>query len=229
MDHIVTAFEQDLRDISSRIAAMGDRAGGELEGALAAMLKGDSALADRVIAEDSLLDLDEAEVERRSIRIIALRQPVADDLRRPIAAMKIAANLERVGDLAKNIAKRSRLVGPGARGDAFPVEGLEALGKLVRERLGVVVRAYVTRDLEAAVEVWARDAEIDAAHDRFSRDLLAAITSTGEGVETGMHLLFVAKNLERIGDHATNIAELIHYEIAGAEIEGARPKADSLQ
>jgi phosphate transport system protein len=153
---------------------------------------------------------------------------VADDLRRPIAAMKIAANLERMGDLAKNIAKRSRAIS-GNLATAFPIDGLESLGKLVAQRSRAVVAAYVARDLDAAVEVWAKDAEIDEAHETLSRQVLEAIIAGDAEIEPGIHLLFVAKNLERIGDHATNIAELIHYEITGMEIEGARPKSDSLQ
>jgi phosphate transport system protein len=228
MDHTASAFEQELKDIAVKIGRMGERANGQLDDALEAILKCDATLAAEVIASDKLLDGEEAEVERRAIRVIALRQPVADDLRRLISAMKISANLERCGDLAKNIAKRSRVMAPDVCA-RFPLAGVERLGRLVGEGLAQVVEAYVRRDLESAVRVWSRDAEIDTAHDALSRELLTAMSRENSGMEAGMHLLFVAKNLERIGDHATNIAELIHYELTGADIEGARPKRDPLQ
>jgi phosphate transport system protein len=227
MDHTATAFEQELQDIAVKIGRMGERAGGELDDALDAILRCDASLAADVIASDKLLDGEEAEVERKAIRVIALRQPVADDLRRLISAMKISANLERCGDLAKNIAKRSRVMAPDVCA-RFPLDGIERLGRLVGSRLGQVVEAYVARDLEAAVQVWSRDAEIDTAHEVLARELLGAMGLKGADMEAGMHLLFVAKNLERIGDHATNIAELIHYELTGTDIEGARPKHDPL-
>ncbi len=228
MDHTASAFEQELKDIAAKIGRMGERAGEQLDEALEAILKCDPSLAEGVIASDKILDGEEAEIERKAIRIIALRQPVADDLRRLISAMKISANLERCGDLAKNIAKRSRAV-PANVCATFPVDGIERLGKLVGQRLAQVVDAYVRRDLNGAVQVWTRDAEIDTAHETLSRDLLTAMGKNDSGTEAGMHLLFVAKNLERIGDHATNVAELIHYELTGTDIEGARPKHDPLQ
>ncbi|MDZ4374400.1 MAG: phosphate signaling complex protein PhoU, partial [Phenylobacterium sp.] len=152
---------------------------------------------------------------------IALHQPMADDLRRPIAAMKIAMQLERCGDLAKNIAKRVGRMDAAA--DAEFAERVAELGRLAGERLSAVVTAYRTSDSQGAYTVWLQDTEIDELHEKVLAELIGAMTRDSRSLGDFTHLLFIAKNLERIGDHATNIAELVHYQITGADLAD-RPK-----
>ena len=180
-----------------------------------------------VIERDLKLDALDAEIERRSIRLIALRQPVAQDLRRTVAAMKIAQNLERIGDLAKNIAKRGAVLA-----DSEPItpltRSIERMGRLVATRLKDVLDAYTSNDLERAVSVWSQDDEVDEHYDSLFRELLTYMMGDPRTITAGAHLLFIAKNLERIGDHATNIAEIVHYQISGEDLPAERPKWDSL-
>jgi phosphate transport system protein len=177
--------------------------------------------AEKVVRADNAVDIQDAEIERSAVRFIALRQPMADDLRRPIAAMKIAMQLERCGDLAKNIAKRV------PRLDAAPSEGhagsIAELGRMASERLAAVVNAYRENDAQAAYTVWLKDTDIDERHEGVVREIVAGMASDADTVGDSIHLLFIAKNLERIGDHATNIAELVHYQLTGADLSD-RPK-----
>jgi phosphate transport system protein len=180
-----------------------------------------------VITRDARLDEIEVDLERRAIRLIALRQPVADDLRRTVAALKISTNLERCGDLAKNIAKRALVIA-----ESDPVtpltRSIERMGELVAGRLKDVLDAFAARDVDRAKAVWQRDNEVDEHYDSIFRELLTYMMADPRTITSSAHLLFVAKNLERIGDHATNIAELIHYEITGEQLSD-RPKLDALE
>jgi phosphate transport system protein len=164
----------------------------------------------------------DTDIERRAVRFIALRQPMADDLRVPIAAMKVAMNLERCGDLAKNIAKRTPQL--KAAPDKKIAKGVGDLAALVAQRLGEVVTAYRGFDDVAAKEVWEKDTDIDQLHETVFGQILKAMSGDPTSIEASTHLLFITKNLERIGDHATNIAELICYEATGGELAD-RPKA----
>jgi phosphate transport system protein len=187
----------------------------------------DEALAEAVIARDGMLDGLDMEIERSAIRLIALRQPVADDLRRTIAAMRISTNLERCGDLAKNIAKRT-LVITESTSVMPPTSSIERMGELVTERLRDVLDAVASRNVQAALDVWHGDKEIDEQYDAIFRELMTYMIADGRMITACAHLLFVAKNLERIGDHATNIAEIFHYEVTGEPMPDERPKSDSL-
>jgi len=226
-EHIVRSYEDELNALTAECARMGGLTEAQVSDALDAVVKRDRALAEAAISRDGRLDLLQADIERRSIRLIALRQPMANDLRRTVAAMKIATNLERVGDLAKNIAKRTIILS-----EAEPMtpltRSIERMGKLVQGRLTSVLDAYTSSDVERALAVWSRDDEVDEHYNSLFRELLTYMMGDPRTITACAHLLFVAKNLERIGDHATNIAEIIHYEITGDEMISAdRPKIDA--
>jgi len=192
-----------------------------------AIARRDVTIAQGVITRDARLDEIEIDIERRAIRLIALRQPVADDLRRTVAALKISMNLERCGDLAKNIAKRALVI---AESDPLTplTRSIERMGELVAGRLKDVLDAFAARDLDRARAVWQRDQEVDEHYDAIFRELLTYMMGDPRTIASCAHLLFVAKNLERIGDHATNIAEIVHYEITGEDMVSKRPKTDAL-
>jgi phosphate transport system protein len=228
-EHIVRSYEDELNTLTAECARMGGLTEAQVADGLEAVIKRDLALAEQVISRDERLDMLEADIERRSIKLIALRQPMANDLRRTVAAMKIAMNLERVGDLAKNIAKRTLVLSESE--PMMPLSrSIERMGRLVAGRLKDVLDAYTSSDLDRAILVWSRDDEVDEHYNSLFRELLTYMMGDPRTITACAHLLFVAKNLERIGDHATNIAEIIHYEITGDEtIAGDRPKTDALR
>ncbi|WP_312163864.1 phosphate signaling complex protein PhoU [Phenylobacterium sp.] len=228
-EHIVKSYEDELNTLTADCARMGGLTEAQVGDALDAVVKRDQAVAEAVVGRDERLDVLEAEIERKAIRLIALRQPLANDLRKTVAAMKIASNLERCGDLAKNIAKRTMILN-----EAEPISPLtrsiERMGRLVAGRLKDVLDAYTGSDLDRAMAVWSRDDEVDEHYNSLFRELLTYMMGDPRTITACAHLLFVAKNLERIGDHATNIAEIIHYEITGEEmISAERPKTDALR
>ncbi len=221
MDHTLKAIDEDLAALGRDVADLGALAVEQTKAAVAAFMAHDVAAAAKVVTADERLDEADADIERRAIRFIALHQPMADDLRRPIAAMKSAMQLERCGDLAKNIAKRvSRMNGrPGATQTA----AIGELGTLVAVRLEAVVGAWRDGDALAAFDVWSKDTDVDERHEAVLREIVACMTADPASVGVCTHLLFIAKNLERIGDHATNIAELVHYQLTGQDLSH-RPK-----
>ena len=225
-DHTVTAFDQDLAALNARVEHLGELAIAEAADAIVALLRGDTDLAAEVVERDRRLDELELEVEEAAVRLVALRQPVADDLRRAVSAMKMASNLERCGDLAKNIGKRAMIVS-GAEITPALLRPIERMGDLVLKRLAAALRAYADRDLVGAGVVWSRDGEVDEHYESLFRELLTYMMGDPRLIAAGAHLLFVAKNLERIGDHATNIAEIVHYEITGEQLV-SRPKLETL-
>ena len=219
--HTVKAYGDELDQLTAEVARMGGLAEAQVADAIESVARRDVRLAEQVAARDASLDAMEAEIEKRAIRVIALRQPMANDLRHAVAAMKIASNLERCGDLAKNIGKRvGRMNAAAAEIQSTPIAGL---GRMAADRLAAVVGAYRDGDAQAAYSVWLKDTELDERHDGVLREIVAGMVAEPATVEDSTHLLFIAKNLERIGDHATNIAELIHYQITGAELT-ERPK-----
>ena len=228
VEHTVRAYEEELEALTAELSRMGGLAEVEVGDAIRAIARRDVALAQAVIGRDARLDEIEVDIERRAIRLIALRQPVADDLRRTVAALKISMNLERCGDLAKNIAKRALVI---AEDDPInpPIRSIERMGELVAGRLKDVLDAFAARDVDRAKAVWQRDQEVDEHYDSIFRELLTYMMGDPRTITSCAHLLFVAKNLERIGDHATNIAELIQYEVTGEAITDQRPKIDSLE
>jgi phosphate transport system protein len=221
MEHTLKAVDAELAGLGHDLAAMGDLAVAQVRSAIDVFVSHDRINAQKVIRGDDALDLQDSEIERRAVKFIALRQPFADDLRRAVAAMKIAMQLERCGDLGKNIAKRVARMDAGAPADQAEMIG--GLGRMAAARLAAVVDAYRRDDAQGAYTVWASDTEIDERHEAVLRDIISRMTATSEAVADGAHLLFIAKNLERIGDHATNIAELVHYQITGQDLAD-RPK-----
>ena len=228
MEHTVRAYDEELDAITAELARMGGLAEAEVADCLRAIANRDIVLAEAVIERDARLDALEADIERKAIRLIALRQPVADDLRRTVAAIKISSNLERCGDLAKNIAKRALVIANSE--PMTPVtSSIERMGELVAQRLKEVLDALASRDVERAVVVWTEDHEVDEHYDAIFRELLTYMMGDPRMITACAHLLFVAKNLERIGDHATNIAEVLYFEITGVQLGDQRPKSDALE
>jgi phosphate transport system protein len=226
-DHTVKSYEEELNTLSAECARMGGLTEAQVADAITAVVKRNQELATNVVGRDDKLDIAEREIERRAIRLIALRQPMADDLRRTVSAMKIANNLERCGDLAKNIAKRTLVI---IESDPLTplTRSIDRMGKLVVQRLTSVLDAYARSDLERALAVWSQDEDVDEHYNSLFRELLTYMMGDPRTITACAHMLFVAKNLERIGDHATNIAEIVHYQITGEDmIAPARPKHDA--
>ena len=224
-DHIVTAYDEELTDVGNKIAHMGGLAEEQLGRALDALKRQDIALADSVIASDKQIDDLERDLEEQAILLIAKRQPMAQDLREVMSAIRIASDLERTGDLAKNIAKRIH-----ALSDDRPVRilsGLDHMGRETLEQLKHVLDAYSERNADKAVQVWQQDREIDAQYNSLFRELLTYMMEDPRNIGFCTHLLFAAKNIERIGDHATNIAENVYFLVHGETLEDERPKADT--
>lgn len=226
MDHTVRAFSQDLEQMTADLAQMGGLAEDLLTDALRAIASQDAMLADTVVARDVQIDDLQVEVEKKIHRLLALRQPLANDLRQTISALKIAAELERIGDLAKNIAKRTKVL-DGAQIPAA-LNGVSRMGRVVIAQLKRVLDAYAAMEHEAAVQVWERDEEVDEHYTSLFREVLTYMMEDPRTITGCTHLLFVAKNLERIGDHCTNIAEEIHFLVTGEPLTTERPKVDAL-
>ncbi len=222
--HIVSAFEDALKRLKSAIVQMAGAAETQLDQALTCLAQRNPELAREIVASDARLDGFERDIEAHCMSLLVLRQPVADDLREVIAALKIAGNLERIGDYAANSAKRTAAI--GAFPDTAPLAGLPKLGRLVRERLTSVIDAYVDTDGAAALRIWRTDDEVDALYTSLAAEIERSAHDTPDQFAAHMHLMMIAKNLERIGDHATNIAEVVHFVSTGAMLVEDRPKAD---
>lgn len=213
-EHTVKAFDEDITRLRGLIAEMGGLAEVAIHEALEVMVRGDKELGDAVVARDKKIDALESEVDKLAVRVIALRAPMADDLREVIAALKIAGVLERIGDYSKNIAKR---VGMIEGRDRFePLTLLPAMGELASEMVHDVLTAYAARDPDLAREVIAADAKVDAFYNSIFRNLVSHMMENPATISSAAQLLFVARNLERIGDHATNVAEMVHFAATGS-------------
>jgi phosphate transport system protein len=222
VEHTVKAYDKELDTLERRIAEMGGIAEKMVIDAMDALANVDSVLAHQVVATDPRLDALQREIENLAVMTIARRQPVAIDLRELIGAIRVANDLERVGDLAKNIAKRAIKVGAEAR-VAGAVVGLRHMNEVATELMKDVLDAYAQRDAERAREVWARDVDLDALEDSVFRDLLTHMMEDPRNISFCAHLLFCSKNIERIGDHATNIAETVVYLVTGETMPSERP------
>jgi phosphate transport system protein len=224
--HTAKAFDADLSELTRKVAEMGGLAEKQIAEAVDALARRDNELAQRVIAIDAAIDALQAEIEQKAILTIARRQPMAVDLRDIVGALRVANDLERIGDLSKNIGKRVLALS----GD-FPsqkvIRGVEHMSAMVLGQLKHVLDAYAARDLDAAMVVWSRDEEIDAMCTSLFRELLTYMMEDPRNITFCIHLLFCAKNIERMGDHATNIAETVHYIIEGRPIAEPRPKGDT--
>jgi phosphate transport system protein len=226
MEHTVSAYDDDLKSIARMVTEIGGLAERAVGDSVTALTRLDTDLARRVIASDRELDRLQREIEDKAILVIARRQPMASDLREIVGAMRIANDIERVGDLAKNIAKRAVAIN-----GVFPhkqlINGVEHLCEIALQQLKMVLDAYASHDDQAAGAVRQRDDEIDALYTSLFRELLTYMMEDPRNLTFCIHLLFCAKNIERIGDHATNIAESVHYVVTGRSYEDERPKADA--
>jgi phosphate transport system protein len=224
-DHTAKAFDEDLQELNRLIAEMGGLAERQIADSVDALVRRDTTLATNVIASD--LDLDKLQhvIEERAVLTIARRQPMAVDLREIVGAMRVAIDLERIGDLSKNIGKRVAQLD----NDFHPlklIRGLEHMTDLVQSQVKSVLDAYAAHDLPAAMAVWKGDEEVDAICTSLFRELLTYMMEDPRNISFCIHLMFCAKNIERIGDHATNIAETVFYIIEGQPILEMRPKGD---
>ena len=226
--HIVTSFEDDLQGLSRSIAEMGGRAEDIVERSITALLRSDPDLAHQVIEADKRVDQMHRLIEETAVIVIARRQPLAQDLRETIAAIRIANDLERVGDLGKNIAKRALAIQKETFSQTVRV-GVEHLAELGLRQVKKVLDAYATRDVEKAREVCAQDQEIDAVYTSLFRELLTYMMEDPRTITMCTHLLFCAKNIERIGDHATNIAETVYYLITGDQWDEPRQSSTRVE
>ena len=217
------SYQAELRQLVAEVIRMGGLAEAQVVDAVDAVVRRDVPLAQALIVRDLRLDTLQSEVEHRALALISHHHPGEADLRRAISTLKLAMNLERCGDLARNIAKRSLVLSAGE--PLLPLTGaIERMGRLVSARLRAVLDAYAAGEIEPALDVWRRDGEVDEHYESLFRELLHYMSKSPDAVAAGAHLLFVAKNLERIGDHATNIAEILHFQITGEELAGERPK-----
>ncbi|HUK59029.1 MAG TPA: phosphate signaling complex protein PhoU [Stellaceae bacterium] len=223
-EHIIKSYDQELHKLDNIIAEMGGLAESQLASAMEAVEKHDSDLASAVIESDTRVDQLEREVESLVVRLLALRQPMARDLRQIFAALKISTDLERIGDYATNVAKRSIALeqSPGVR----PVYALPRMGRLAANMIKDVLDAFIGRDADKAMAVWYRDEELDEMYTSLFRELLTYMIEDPRNISSGTHLLFMAKNLERIGDHCTNIAETLYFLVNGEPMQQMRPKRD---
>jgi phosphate transport system protein len=223
-EHIIKGYGEELERLRKTVAEMGGLAESQLADAIDAVARRDSRLAARVIESDEQVDRLERELDNLAIRLLALRQPMARDLREIVAALKIAADLERIADYAANVAKRAIALTQSP--PVAPVHALPRMAKFSLLLVKDVIDAYVGRDTEKAIRVWNSDEELDAMYSSLFRELLTYMMEDPRNIGPCTHLLFMAKNIERIGDHATNIAENVCYVVRGTPLTEARPKGD---
>jgi len=225
-EHTAKAFDVDLQELTRMVAEMGGLAEKQIADAVDALARRDADRAQRTVASDPSIDALQAEIEERAVLTIARRQPMAVDLREIVGALRVANDLERIGDLAKNIGKRVLALD----GEFHPpklIRGVEHMGALVLTQLKEVLDAYAGHDLKKAMAVWNGDEEIDAMCTSLFRELLTYMMEDPRNITFCIHLMFCAKNIERMGDHATNIAETVYYMIEGHAIADQRPKGDT--
>lgn len=224
-EHIVKSFDKELHRITGEINRMGEMSIAQLRAAIDVVQQRDDKAAERVIANDDAIDALELQVSKDVLRVLALRQPMARDLREVYGALRIASDIERIGDYASNIAKRSRILNRSA--PVSPVQSLPALVSLAVELLTLSLKAYSDRDAVLAEKVRDRDVELDQLYTSIFRELLTYMAEDPRQITSCTHLLFMAKNVERIGDHATNIAESTWFIVHGESMPGEREKADA--
>ncbi|RFC67874.1 MULTISPECIES: phosphate signaling complex protein PhoU [Mesorhizobium] len=224
-EHTVSAFDQELNEIDRLIREMADTAARMVSASIKALLAGDAAAAQRVISEDAVMDTYQRELDDRAITLIGKRQPMAQDLRTVLGAIRMAGDLERIGDLAKNIAKRVSAVGSIGTPKSLS-HGIDSMATLVLAQVGSVVDRYVARDGDGLRVIRDEDQKIDVSYTAVFRELLTYMMEDPRNITACTHLLFCAKNLERIGDHVTNIAEIGYFIVTGAQLPTQRPKFD---
>ncbi|HEX4367868.1 MAG TPA: phosphate signaling complex protein PhoU [Rhodopila sp.] len=224
-EHLVKSFDNDLKHLRDMLTEMGGIVESQVAMAAEAIMNRDSSAATRAVEEDPKVDRLEREVEQFVIRMLALRQPMAGDLRRIVAALKITGDLERIGDYAANVAKRSIVLAQFNL--PYSLAGLAHMAHMVQDQLKSIIDALGTSDTEKAIEVWRSDRVVDDIYNALFRELITYMMEDPRNITPCTHLLFIAKNLERIGDHATNIAETVYYSVEGEVIPDVRPKGDT--
>lgn len=222
--HIVSSFDEELNELKSSISRLGGLVEAQLASAIQSIAKRDEAMAARCIEADKRIDEMEDQVEAQTLRMLALRQPVARDLRQILAALRISHDLERMGDYATNLAKRASAL--SQLPEVGPINGITRMGRLTHRIITDVLDAFTEADLDRAMKAWERDEEIDQMYTSLFRELLTYMMEDPRNITACAHLLFVAKNIERIGDHATNIAETVYFQETGNRLAGTRPKGD---
>ncbi len=224
-EHIIKSFESELNRLRSLLTEMGGMVESQVALACESVLERDTESAARVVESDPKVDALETEVEQFVIRLLALRQPMAQDLRHIVAAMKITGDLERIGDYAANVAKRSIVL--AQYGLPYTLTGFANMSRLVQENLRAVIDAIGDNDADKAQEVWRSDEQIDDIYNALFRELITYMMEDPRNITPCTHLLFIAKNLERVGDHATNVAETVYYAVKGESLLGVRPKGEA--
>jgi len=219
--HIVSKFDEELNEIEALLLEMGGLVENQIHRAMSALQNQDVGSADHILALDTRVNELDQEIDDLTVRLLALRQPVATDLRNAVTAMKISSNLERIGDYAKSMARRVDPIQGDGQSFLGSYDSLTRMADVVQSMLKDVLDAYVERDLEKAMTVWGRDDDVDSMYNSIFREILTYMMEDPSNITAGMHLMFVAKNLERTGDHVTNIAEQIHYMITGDQVDEA--------
>jgi phosphate transport system protein len=226
-DHTVKAFDQEIGELRALVAEMGGRAEAAVADAMTALQRRDNSLAGQIVGNDRLIDELEARLEKLVVQTIALRAPMANDLREIIAALKIAGLVERIGDYAKNIAKRVPLISH-LKGEE-PLALLPAMGQITREMVKSALDAFAARDPDQALAVIEQDRAVDDFYNSIFRTMVTYMMENPRTISESAHILFIAKNLERVGDHATNVAEMVYYAATGQHPPERARGADSLQ
>ena len=227
IEHTVKSYEDELALLDKKIAQMGGLAEHNLGQSFDALEKRDPRLAEAVINSDRNIDALQREIEEQVISMIARRQPMANDLRHVLAALRVTGDLERIGDLAKNIAKRALAIAHESHPKPL-ISGFRHMVELALRQLKDVLDAYAERDAARAMKVWSQDTQIDAMYNSIFRELLTYMMEDPRNIGLSTHLLFGAKNVERVGDHTTNIAETVHYMVTGSSIADDRPKLEQV-
>ena len=221
-EHIVSSYEGQLKTLHSTVLKMGALCESQFSNSIIALVKKDEELIDKIIGKDERIDELEKKIDDQVVNLITLRQPMAIDLRETVSAMRIAAELERIGDLAKNIVKRVKYIKVDLNNEDFSL--IKTAAELVQNNLKKTLDSYSKKDEQLALSVWNSDKEIDVIINKLLEDFLNSMKKEKKNIESLTHLLFVAKNIERIGDHSTNICEYVYFLIKGEEIKGNRPK-----
>jgi phosphate transport system protein len=225
-EHTAKAFDADLQELSRMVAEMGGLTEKQIADAVDALARRNSERAQQIVRADLSIDALQREIEDKAVLTIARRQPMAVDLRELLGALRVCNDLERIGDLAKNIAKRVLVLDIQVHSSQV-IRGVQHMGALVLAQLKQVLDSYAGRDLEKALAVWNGDEQIDAMCTSIFRELLTYMMEDPRNITSCIHLMFCAKNIERMGDHATNIAETVYYMIEGRSIPDPRPKGDT--
>ena len=223
-EHIVSSYDEQLKTLHATVLKMGALCESQFSNSIVALIKGDDELVDKIIGKDERIDELEKKIDDQVVNLITLRAPMAIDLRETVSAMRIASELERIGDLAKNTAKRAKIIKGSI--DINISALIKSTAELVQINLKKTLDSYSKNDEKLALSVWNSDKEIDIMINKLLQGLMLNIKKEKKNIEVFSHLLFVAKNIERVGDHSTNICEYVHFLVKGEEIQGNRPKSN---